>query len=249
MDQQNNGKKMCALSEAIFPSTVPLVLRIMSVIAAVVLLTAGALFATGYFSEESEPAGTLASPSPAVDREEQESAEVDVFPQTDIPAGSPETDPAGLTLRGGSGAIYNPGDSIILYVGEAASLELLADGEPADAGAITWKSFDEAVVSIDSGTLTALSAGEAQCRATYSLNNRSISVSIIVKEAEAITETVPPAAASTPKPYDTPTSSAAPTETPAQETPGKLTPVNPFSPPPASSSPSPVPDDNIGESP
>ena len=241
MVQQNNGKKRSALLEAIFPSTVPFAMRILSVIAAAVLLTTGALFASGYFSEESEPEDLTYSPLPTA-TDEPELPEESTLPQTDapvltdIPSSPSEPDPAGLTLRGGSGTIYSGGEAIVLHVGDSASLELLADGAPVSTEAITWKSFDETVVSVDGGTLTALSSGETQCRATYSSNNRSISITVTVKE----TETAPPAVGSAPKPSGPPASTPAPTptvtpveppaptETPTP-TPGKLlTPTNPF---------------------
>ena len=255
MVQQNNGKKRSALSDAVFPSTVPLAMRILSVIAAAVLLTAGALFASGYFSEENEPEDLTYSPLPTV-TDGAELPEESTLPQTDapvltdIPSSPSEPDPAGLTLCGGSGTIYSGGEAIVLHVGDSASLELLAGGEPVSAEAITWKSFDEAVVSVDGGTLTALSVGETQCRATYSSNNRSISITVTVKETEtappassAPKPSGPPASTATPAPTITPVEPPAPTETPTP-TPGKLpfTPTNPFPSTPA-------PGDGTGEAP
>ncbi len=236
MARQNRGEKRHALADTVFPPFVPISMRILSIIAVVVLLTAGVLFISGYFTAENGQKSASVSPTPFYDTVSPADPEEDTdLPQTDISSAPLVADLAGLSLRGGSGTIYAAGDSIVLHVGEAAKIELLADGEPADTESITWKSFDESVFLIDSGTLTAMSAGEAQCRATYSVNNQSISITIIVKEAEISPGTDQTVIISTYKPTENAPATSASTEAPiqeppAQESPGKLTPVDPFTP-------------------
>lgn len=226
MAHRNTDRKKSALAELLFPSAAPAVMQILSVAAAAVLITGGVLLASGYFSGDD-----VANPEAAVTQSAAQAPETTPHPQdmeTAEPTVRPEIIPAGLSLRGGSGNVYYTDDAIVLHVGDTAFLELLADGEPADETQITWKSFDESVFTVTGGVLSAISSGEAQCRATYSANNQSISITVTVKELQADDVNPDESAGTTPSSYqDTPASVPAQSQqplptTPAQEEPSAL---------------------------
>lgn len=250
MRQRSNKNIRFSLRETLFPAAVPVALRILAVISAVVLLTAGTLYAVGYFSSdapgEAPASAPMATPSYEVPSAVP-SADNDGTQAQAPSADAPETLPnlAGLTIRI-NGSVYVSGDTLSISPGASVTLELLADGEPVDADAVTWKSFDETILKLDGGTATALSSGETQCRATYSANNRSISINIIVEPSDsgvttapavspahsaAPTASTPPAAtdepsepSASPSPTRTPGMALEPVEPPVPETPVPDTP-------------------------
>lgn len=242
MAHPNTYRKKSSLAELIFPPAAPAVMRILSVVAAAVLIAGGILLACGYFSDDvQEPGATVThstaqTPTATVSPQEAESAS---------PSARPEIIPAGLSFRGGSGNIYYSDDAIVLHPGDTAFLELLADGDPVDREQTTWKSFDESVFTVTDGEISAISAGEAQCRATYSANNQSISITVTVNEpvgadgnGSVSPGTVFPSDQDTPAsapsqnqaPVTTAPPQAEPTETPVQTSNITLTPVEPADP-------------------
>lgn len=218
MRQRSNRNNRFSLWEMLFPAAVPVALRILAVISAVVLLTAGVLFAVGYFNSGAHGEPAVAAPAATPDYNAPSSAPAagnDDGQSPEPPAETPAAEPdlAGLTIRA-NGSVYLSGDTLSMYPGSSVTLELLADGEPVDADAVTWKSFDETILKLDSGTACALSAGETQCRATYSANNRSISVNIVVEPQSSVVTARPAASPA----HTTPTATAvpAPTEAPGE---------------------------------
>lgn len=252
MPHKRKNRDSRRLKHMLFPSFAPLPMKIMAVLAILVLLSAGILFAVGYFDGAAgsvEDAAESSVPSPVVDSDIQTAEPVSDRQDAPITADNESPEPTDeqiiedeveaveLHLETDDGTTYFDDDNLIIYVGSSLEIGVFVNGEAASDAEITWKSFDEAVLTAENGVLTAVSAGKTKLRATYSGSNQSISLNVTVVSSSV---TAAPAGAVSPaataKPTSTPEApSEIPTEIPGNEpsipptetTPELISPVEP----------------------